>query len=353
MLLDEEQTYERFDKSNMRGLIASLPEQCRTGAEMARHFKLPPGHKGLSKAILFGMGGSAIGGDLVADLQALEGYTTLQIHRDYGHKGLADENTLAIASSNSGNTEETVSAFQSALESGAKCAAITRGGRIAELCKEKGVPVFTFEQQGPPRTALGFSVFPILGLLEAAKLAPDRSDQVKESITEMERLILQLGPDIPFASNPAKALALEVGERTAVVYGGQHLTGVARRWKTQIAENAKGWAFWEVIPEIHHNSVVALSMDGSLANTPFLVLMLRSPSYGPRIAARFEVTAELLGKAQVPFRWVDARGRSPLAQEMTATIFGDYVSLYLAMLRGVDPTPTPSLDWFKVRMAAR
>lgn len=347
-VLDQAETYAKLDRSGMRERICGLPAQCREAWERAQRFELPARQLQVNRAVVFGMGGSAIGADMVGNLQAIEGKPPLIVQRDYSDRGLVDEKTLIIASSASGNTEETLTAFKLGLEKGGKGVAITRGGKLKALCETKGIPVFEIPPDGPPRTAVGYSVFPVLAILQKVGLAPDRSTAVREAIDELERLNEELRPDSPTARNRAKQVAQEIGERVTVIYGAQLLQAVARRWKTQLAENAKAWAFWEALPELHHNSVEAMRLEGPPA--PTYVVALSSRSYNPRIALRLTLTVELLRNAGVPVTTVETRGAGPLAQIMTGTLFGDYVSLYLAMLRGIDPTPTPALDWVKAKM---
>ncbi len=314
-------------------------------------FKLPATHLNVTRAVVFGMGGSAIGADMVGNLQAIEGQPPLIVQRDYTDRGLVDEKTLVIGSSASGDTEETLTAFKLALDKGGKGVAITRGGKLKAFCQERKIPVFEIPKDGPPRAAVGYSVFPVLGILHAVGLAPDRTAAAEETMHEMERLSADLRPERPTASNLAKQLSVQLGERVCVIYGAQLMQAVARRWKTQLAENAKAWAFWEALPELHHNSVEAMRFVEPVRPAPAFVVILNSKSYSPRIALRCSLTAELLQKANVPVASVVPRGESPLAQIMTATLLGDYVSLYVAMLRGVDPTPTPALDWVKQQMS--
>ena len=352
MDLDDPKLVARLDPHGMGGMIAGLPDQCRPAWDAAQALPLPDPLRGLERVVVLGMGGSAIGGDLVAGLQSFHGVSPVQVHRGYGAEGLVDERTLAIASSYSGNTEETLEAFKQALARGAQGLAIARGGRLAEFCQDAGLPCLSVDFVGPPRACLGASVFSLLGLL--ARLGHARVDaaQVDDAVETARRQVELLAPGAPTEKNRAKRLARAIGDRALVICGAQHLTGVARRWKTQAAENAKRWAFAEELPELQHNSVEGFTFPPSPSGAVFVAL-LRSNLYHPRVARRFDLTDELLERSGTPHEGVEALGESALAQIVAATLFGDFVSYYLALLRGVDPTPTPNLDWVKDRMAER
>lgn len=349
--LDDADLYRRLDPSGMGQRIAGLPTHCRDGWVKALAFALPESYRRVDRVLVLGMGGSAIAGDFLADLQALEGGIPVQVHRDYGLPGPADEKTLVVACSYSGNTEETLQAFEKAWRPGVKAVACTTGGSLATLCQMKGVPVFPIELIGEPRSAVGLAFFVLLGFLQRLGLGPDRSQAVARAIKEMERLAQEIAPSVPASANPAKHLAAELRGKVAVVYGAQHLSAAARRWKTQLAENAKAWAFFELLPELNHNSIEGLRFPPGAAQQ-LCILLLRSSLYHPRLARRCELTTKLLAEAGFPCVPVEARGEEPLAQIMTAVLLGDYVSYYLGMLHGVDPSPVPNLDRLKRRMAS-
>ena len=349
--LDDPELYGRLDPSRLRDRIFALPSQCEEAWRQALAFPLPSSHGQVERVVVLGMGGSAIGGDLLADLQAKEGGTPILVHRGYSLPALVDERTLAIASSFSGNTEETLAAFAQALKRGAKGLASTTGGRLATLSQSEGVPLFTIRHQGEPRSALGFGLLPLIAFLQNLGLASDKSRQVEEAVKEMGKLREELHRGVPEERNQAKQMARAAHDRIVVIHGAEHLSAAARRWKTQIAENGKGWAFFELLPELNHNSIEGVQFPSGLAERLFIV-MLRASQYSPAVARRCDLTAELLREAGFAVEPVEAWGQGPLAQMMTAILLGDYVSYYLAMLNGVDPSPVPSIERFKSRLAA-
>ncbi|MBI2860083.1 MAG: bifunctional phosphoglucose/phosphomannose isomerase [Chloroflexi bacterium] len=348
--LDDRRLYQQYDPSGMVSRIGELSWQCQQAWQMAMSFDLPEDYSEVEKVIILGMGGSAIGGDLAASLIMAKSRAPIIIQRDYHLPGFVDEKTLVIASSYSGNTEETLTAFTEALETGARKLAITTGGKLKALAGKAGIPVFIFDYPAQPRAALGFSLVPILCFLQKLGLAPDRSAEVAETVTGLEELSARIKETAPLADNQAKQLAQYLHGSLPVVYGSGLLSEVAHRWKTQINENSKAWAFHEVLPELNHNAVVGYQFPQELIGR-IRVLMLRSPLLDARVQLRYRVTAQLLEQAGVSYQVVDAGGSSTLCQAMTMVMLGDYMSYYLALLYGIDPSPVKVIDFLKEQLA--
>ncbi len=344
--LDDASLYERLDPSRFRDRIGGLPRQCLHAWEMGLRFSLPPAYRKARNVIVAGVGGSAIGGELMADLISKEGSPLVTVCRDYHLPPYLSRDSLVIASSYSGNTEETVAAFEDALERGAKVVAMTTGGRLLELAERAGAPVFRMDYAGEPRTALGYSFLAPLAMLQNLGLSPGSDDAVLEAAEALTSLGRILSPQTPAHDNPAKELAVTLHGKMIVIYGGGMLCGVARRWKTQFNENAKAWAFVELLPEAGHNAIAGLWWPRPMGRKVCGVL-LNSLSLHPRIRLRYQVIQDLLGSAGVECRTVDGVGQSNLAQILTSVMFGDFTSYYLAMLNGEDPSPVPPLDHLK------
>jgi len=167
----------------------------------------------------------------------------------------------------------------------------------------------------------------------------------------MDRLLGRVAKEVPRAQNPAKGLAAELVGREVVIYGAGQLAPVARRWKTQLNENAKSWAGFEVLPELNHNTLVGYQFPQHWGERAFVVL-LWAAALGPRLRVRYEVTSELLRRARIPHREIETVSATPLAQMMGDVLLGDYVSYYLALLNGVDPTPVQVIDYLKERLSS-
>jgi glucose/mannose-6-phosphate isomerase len=269
--------------------------------------------------------------------------------RDYCLPSYVGTDSLVIASSYSGNTEETLSAFHEALQRGARVVAVTTGGQLGQLAHREGVPVFQIDYLGEPRTALGYSFLVPLAILQNLKLIAPRDGAVQEAVEVLGSLAHRLSPHIPTRDNPAKELAIALRGRLIVVYGGGILCGVARRWKTQFNENSKAWAFVELLPEAGHNAIAGFQWP-KLVGRKACGVVLNAWSLHPRIKLRYQVIGELLGKGGVDCRIVDGVGQGTLAQMLSVVLFGDYTSYYLALLNGEDPSPVPPIDYLKGRL---
>jgi glucose/mannose-6-phosphate isomerase len=366
--LDDRALYAATDKSDMRGQIRGLPAQCRQAWEKALEFKLPRGYSNIDKVLILGMGGSAIGGDLLKALASNLKKPLVLVNRDYDLPAWVDGRTLVIAASYSGNTEETLSAFTQALSISCKKLVISTGGKISTLASAHKVPVFTITHVSQPRAALGYGLLPLLAIMRNMGFLDSKAVDMDGMVASLEGLTKKYDVEVPVPDNPAKKLALQLHGKGAVIYGAGILSDVARRWKTQINENSKAWAFFEVFPELNHNAIVGCHHPDALKDKLFVIL-LRCPSLLPRTLLRYEVTAELLRRSGIPHEFVDSEGNGPfitsvttaelqrdpvgsdLRYVMSSVLLGDWVSFYLAVLNGVDPTPVSEIDFLKKRLA--
>ncbi len=347
--LDDPELHRSLDPSGLRERIANLPYQCLHAWEQGLSFSLPSHYRNVRNVVVAGVGGSAIGGELMGDLISKNGSPLVTVCRDYRLPPDLGPDSLVIASSYSGNTEETIAAFQDAIQRGAKVVVVTTGGRLLQLARSEGVPVFLIDYRGEPRTALGYSFLVPLAMLQNLELVANNDEAVLEASEVLFALGHRLEPQTPIHDNPAKELSVTLHGKLIVIYGGGMLCGVARRWKTQFNENAKAWAFVELLPEAGHNAIAGLQWPKPMGKNTCGVL-LNTLSLHPRIKLRYQVIEELLGKAGVECRTVDGEGQSLLAQMLSAVMFGDYTSYYLALLNGEDPSPVPPLDYLKSRL---
>ena len=365
-VLDSPDFFERWDPSGMRRRLRLLPESCRWGWEQGSRFTPPPDWGELRRVVVGGMGGSAVAGDLLADLASSDGSLSISVVRDFSLPFPLDDATLFLACSHSGATRETLSLYRQAREGGTPLLAMAGGGPLSDLAVSDGIPLLKVDAPGEPRSALGYNVMLLLGALGRRGLFAVADREVDEAIQALEATVSRCGAETPTRDNPAKQLAQELHHRLIVVVGGGILSGMARRWKTQFNENAKALAFFDVLPEALHNSVEAFcdlpaysggssaggsSAGGSSDSTGAdgaggspMTLLLRPATGGPDLQLRFDVAAKLLEHNKVPHRVVAAPDGPPLAQMLSMLALGDYVSYYLAMLRGVDPSPTPGID---------
>jgi glucose/mannose-6-phosphate isomerase len=349
MNLDDQRTMRTLDSRDFLHDLEALPDQLAQAWGLARSYALPDSYRDVKHIVITGMGGSAIGGSLVQAYVAAECRLPIAVLRDYDLPASTGPETLVIASSHSGNTEETLAASQSALERGARLVAITRGGKLANLAEQAGLPVWRFEHSGQPRAAVGYSFMLTLGVLVRLGLLPDPSAVVGGAVAAMRQQQQRLRADVPVTGNPAKRMAGQLMDRIPLIFGAGCLAPVARRWKGQINEVAKAVAVFDELPEMDHNSVVGTLYPEMLVGK-FMALFLRSSFEHPRNGRRAEVTREIYLTAGFNTDAIEASGPSSLAHMFTSLHFGDYTAYYLAMANGVDPSPIPQIDYLKEKL---
>ncbi len=348
--LDDLDVVQRIDTRGMLRLVGELPQQVAAAWQQAGDLILPAAYSRLDQIVVAGMGGSAISGDLVAGLVNDSCRAPIVVLRDYTLPAWIDEHTLLIASSNSGNTEETLAVATAAQARGVPLLMLTGGGRLAELGTTWRVPVVRFHYAAPPRAALGYPFTLLLGILFQLGYIPNPGAELDDALQAMAEVTAEAHEDVLIADNGAKQMALRLFDRLPIVYGASFLTGVARRWKGQFNENADSLAAYEELPEANHNAVVGTKVaTGVLSRST--VLILTSPLFHPRTQVRIELTAELLEKRRLRVEVIEGRGQTRLAHLLSLIHLGDYVSVYLALLNEVDPSEMTPIDFLKQRMA--
>jgi glucose/mannose-6-phosphate isomerase len=349
MNLDDYSSFEEIDTQDMLAEIDGLPEQLQAAWGLGQELPLPPRDK-IHQVIIAGMGGSAIGADLLAAYIAPYCPIPVVVHRNYDLPAWArGQATLVIASSHSGNTEETLSACESAIANDCSVVAITTGGKLAEITSQSGATMWRFQHAGQPRAAVGYSFGLLLAIFARLGLIPDPADELSTAVDAMRIQQEKLHSQVPAAKNPAKRMAGQIMGRWVAVFGADILEPVARRWKGQLNELAKTWAQFEFLPEADHNTLAGLvNPEDNLMRT--MALFLRAPSYHPRNILRSNLTKKIFMLEGPNTDFVDAEGEGRLAHQWTALHFGDYTAYYLAMSYGVDPTSVESLEGLKREM---
>jgi glucose/mannose-6-phosphate isomerase len=344
--LDDLEALQRVDAQNYLSHIDHLPEQLRRAWEIGQALDLPP-WRGLRQVVIVGMGGSAIGADLLQAYAEPHCPAPVVVQRDYGLPSwAAGPETLVIFSSFSGNTEETLSALEPAMQRGCRGLALTTGGALAQRARQAGLPVWTFACDCQPRAAVGFSFGLLLSALVRLGLLPDPQGELDAALAAMEQQQAQVRAQTPTAHNPAKRMAGQLMGRYVTVIGSGYLAPVARRWKGQFNELAKALASFDLIPEADHNSLAATLQPEEWLGRVF-VLFLRAASDHPRNRLRGDLTRRAFMLEGLSTDFYDAQGATPLAHMWTALHFGDYLAYYLALAYGVDPTPVEALEQFK------
>lgn len=352
MDLNDFNTFSKIDTQNYLGEIDALPTQLENAYQLGLSLSLPDWH-GLQRLLIAGMGGSAIGADLLIAYVAPRSPVPVLVQRNYNLPAWANgPETLVVASSHSGNTEETLAAFEQARKNNCRILALCTGGKLAQAAMAANIPLWTFEHSGQPRAAVGFSFGLLLALITRLGLLPDPADELSGAISAMRKQQTSLQASVPVVHNPAKRLAGQLMGRFVSVFGADILEPIARRWKTQLNELAKAWAQFEVLPEADHNALAGLSQpEAALPNS--MALFLRANSYLPRNLLRAELTRQAYLLEGLNTDLIEAQGDSPLAHMWTTLHFGDYMAYYLALLYNIDPTPIPMLQEFKKQLAER
>jgi glucose/mannose-6-phosphate isomerase len=346
--LDRDDTYTAIDQDNMRDLIARLPEQSRRAWELGQDWAIPQGFSRPGRVVIFGMGGSAAGADVVASLAESTSTVPVDVFRGYSCPEIADD-TLAVACSFSGETEETLSAFGEAFGRAGMHLAIGTGGTLLRETEDRGCPVFSYDWEGPPRTAFGYGLFPLLAILQRLDVIPIETREVESAIDELSAAASAWVPSVAKAHNTAKQIASRLVDRLPVVLGAGALSVSASRWAAQINENAKQWSFAAALPEANHNLIVGFGAPDWLRDRVHVVI-LEAAAVDERDRLRVRLTAEMLADANVSHEVVDLGGGGKLGAMMLASHLSDWVSYYLALLRQVDPTPVPQIESLKSRL---
>jgi glucose/mannose-6-phosphate isomerase len=299
--------------------------------------------------LVCGRGGSAIGGDFAAAWAAPHG-VRIAVHRTYGLPAWLDRRTLVLFSSYSGNTEETLAAFDaSSNESPRAC--ITTGGMLAARATGARLACCPLPPGLQPRAALGHSLVAVLAMLHACGVVPDPGPDLAAAAAHLRELWRQCAPQNPEAQNPAKRLARRWRGRLPVVYTGTGCTApVGVRWRGQIAENAKQLATHAVFPELDHNEIMAWTALPDLRRHAVLTILRDRDDQGP-VARRMQITAEILSSRVGAIEWIETAGSGVLERILGAAFLGDLASVYLSFLNGVDPTPVAEIETLKAQLA--
>jgi len=351
--LDNPEKVRSTDPENMYDRIFHFPEQMSEALKIASKWNISiDDFFGIKNIIVVGMGGSAIGGDLVRTLLASELQIPFQICRHYRLPAYVDTRTLVITSSYSGNTEETLEAVTEALQRKAMVVAITTGGELGNIAIREGIPTVKIPTGFQPRAALGYSCIPILVLLEKLGLGRNRSVRVAHAVTGLQSLRGKYAVDVPVQKNPAKQLACEIHGRIPIIYSGPTLTDVvAVRWKGQICENSKNMAFANHYSEFNHNELVGWSDKIDAHRDHLVVIHIKDADDHQQISHRMEIVKGIIEKQGVPVFEVESVGSSPLERMFSLIQLGDFVSFYLAVLNEVDPTPVEAIETLKKALA--
>ncbi len=306
--------------------------------------------KNVYNVVYAGMGGSALAAEFVNVWPKIK--EPFQIVRDYDLPEYVDKDTLVIVASYSGNTEEALSALEQAETKGAQIAVIAGGGKLQEIATEKGYLFALLPKAEQPRYAVFYNLKALLDILAlAGVLSHDTyDDDLKEAAQFLQNVPKAWAADVPTSQNPAKQLALELMGKSVVVYSGPKMHPAAWKWKISVNENAKHVAWIGQLPEFNHNEFLGWSKQPT--DKPYAVIDLRSSHEHERVQKRFDVSARMLSGMRPEPHVVQAEGETLLEQLLWLISYGDFVTLYLAILNGVNPAPVDLVEKFKKELNA-
>jgi|SRR3989338_1593230 len=319
-----------IDNSNMLKVLEEFPQQCKTALELTKGVSVSGK---VDKIVVAGMGGSAVGGDLLK-ICMHDSKMPVFVVRGYKMPNFVDNNTLVFAVSYSGNTEETISAFEDANKKNAKIVAVTSGGYLGQLAK-KAIKIPSGLQ---PRAALGYLFFPVLGVLVNSNIISIKNNEAAETLHILSKTE-------EFKAE-GERIAKKIQNRTPIVYASELFGPIAYRWKTQFNENSKAAAFCHTFSEMNHNEIVGYQ---TMSKDKFIAIFIKDKEDNERIKKRMEITKDIIS-SKVDVEEVATKGSSILSRIFSGIYYGDFASYYLALANKIDPTPVAVIENLKKRL---
>lgn len=351
--LNDLKLIKEVDKSGMGERLLNFHSQCETAVNIAKNLEFPFYSDGIENIVISGMGGSAAGGNILISYLNRSLKIPCVVNRGYFLPGFANEKTLAIIVSYSGNTEETLSSLNDGYKKGSKIIALSSGGAVEEFCSEKNIPLIKIRGGQQPRESVGYLFFPLLVLMEKIGFVEGQEREILETIDVLKTLSRSYSPDTVETENDAKKLAIDIHGKIPLIYGVQDITDlVASRWKCQLNENGKVPSFYNVFPELNHNEIEGWDMHHEFGDK-FFIIILRSEDESDSMSRQIEITKMILSDRVGGMREVWGKGRGKLAELFSLIYLGDWTSYYLAILNGIDPTPIRNIERFKKQLSAQ
>jgi len=350
-VLDKPERVKEVDRSDMLSDLAKTPNYCRDAIKRAKQVDVPE-KVNPKNIVIVGMGGSAIGGEILHDWLRDTLPIPIEVCRDYTLPAYVNKDTLVFANSYSGNTEETLTAFLTAIHRKCTILAVTSGGQLEAFCKKLQLPHVIIPSGLQPRVAIPYMFFPLPVLMEKLGILSNTEDELEEAIAVLEKVSKANAPDVPTDNNRAKQLATELMGTIPVIYGFRQYTSIAHRLKAQFNENSKVPSKSDIFPELNHNETVGYEAPETL-NKKHSVILIRDPQEPPEIRNRIETTTNLVFNRANKVTEITAEGKGKLAKMFSVLCTGDYASVYLAVLQNKDPTPVNIIVRVKSELAKK
>jgi glucose/mannose-6-phosphate isomerase len=344
-ILDNKEKINLIDRGGMLNFAIDAAKHYHQAKEVAENilvnFPKP------TNIVVAGLGGSAIGGDLLKDWAKNQLRVPIEVSREYHLPAYAGKKTLVLICSYSGDTEETLSSFLDAVKRGCMIYCISSGGALIKYARKLKVPYLQVPSGMPPRAALPYMLVPLLVLMEKAGLVRGVKKELEEALVMISKVSFENGPDVPTRDNFAKTVAAHIGDSAPIIYGFGVFRSVSQRFKQQFNENSKSAAKFEYFPELDHNEIVGWEGRGEQCKY-FSIILIRDVDDEPaEIASRMDITQKIMERAGLIMFDLKVQGKSTLAKMLSTVVVGDFISVYLAVTRGVDPTPVNTINYLK------
>lgn len=342
-ILDDQKRIKQFDPQDALSVASKEPEQLSLAIEVVNSLEnqtMP------AQIVVTGMGGSALASMLAQSWLDLP--IPFEVVKNYTLPAFVSKDTLVIASSYSGNTEETLSSLADAEKRGARIAVLASGGKLLDVARTKNYMHVALPSDLQPRMAVFYNLRALIGLLESLNIVQGKSNELAVEVEFLKTEVEKWAAAQPTEANLAKQIAEYSVGKTAVIYASPLMTPVAYKWKISFNENAKNLAFWNVIPEFNHNEFIGWSSHP--IEKPYAVFDLTSNFDHKRVQKRFEISDRLLSGLRPKAQAIQLQGKTPLGQMLWGSVLADFATIYLAILNGVNPTPVDLVEKLKAEL---
>lgn len=334
----------------MMGYLYELPDQFQNSLGLDFDF-IQRYRQDYRNIVVTGLGGSAIGGDILRNYAAKKARLPIVVNRDYHLPAFVGPDTLVLTVSYSGNTEETLSAYEQAVAREAGIIVLSSGGKLSEYARRDGQGLVQVPSGFVPRAAVGWLFAPVALLLGEMGIIAGVKEEIRETAVVLKELRESLKPTVDIPVNQARVIAGKSRDSIPVIWGTTGVSEVAaQRWKAQINENAKSPAYYNIFPELNHNEIVGFEAPGDLLQRQVYII-LRDKQDNERIQKRIDISKTIIKDKVKSIIEVYSQGESYLARVFSLIYVGDYASAYLALEYGINPTPVKMIDFLKEQLA--
>lgn len=344
-----ESSVKLIDRSNMYDVLKDFDKQLNDAINIGLGIKIPDGYENINKTIISGLGGSAIGGDLLRSYLSHEMKLPIFVNRNYFLPAFADKNTLVIVSSYSGNTEESLSAYEDAKNKHCRIICISSGGKLSVLAQSDKNLLITVPGGYQPRCALAYSFIPMLFIMQEFGFIAEKTLELKKLVDYITTRGYSYG-SFDENDNPALKIANHMQGKIPVIYSSNDLLDIVNlRWRCQMNENAKMLAFGNYFPEMNHNEIVGWEVNPDMLKNLGVIFLHDIDDYD-RIKRRQQITKDIIKPYAALIFEISSEGKTKLERILDLVYLGDWVSFFLAVLNKVDPTPIEKINILKTKL---